>query len=255
MVEATEEPAVEETVEPEATEEPVVEETAEPEATVEPEYMVDEEGNLILDENGNPIPVVEETAEPEYMVDENGNLILDENGNPIPVTEEAVEEEAPVVQNVYPLLGAEESELLMYAEASFESEVIAAIPAGGMAQVVELGAEWSIVQYGEFTGYVPTTKIVLYNADVTEEEQTIVRTITVSSNLYGQEIIYEGTEVILTATLTGFEDVNYQMQWQYSADGGATILDVEGANDYQYSYPITIENAHYLWRLSVTILE
>ena len=255
MVEATEEPAVEETVEPEATEEPVVEETAEPEATVEPEYMVDEEGNLILDENGNPIPVVEETAEPEYMVDENGNLILDENGNPIPVTEEAVEEEAPAVQNVYPLLGAEESELLMYAEASFESEVIAAIPAGGMAQVVELGAEWSIVQYGEFTGYVPTAKIVLYNADVTEEEQAIVRTITVSSNLYGQEIIYEGTEVILTATLTGFEDVNYQMQWQYSADGGATILDVEGANDYQYSYPITIENAHYLWRLSVTILE
>ena len=111
------------------------------------------------------------------------------------------------------------------------------------------------MQYGGLTGYVHTSKIVMYNANATEEEQSIVRTITISNNLYGQEVVYEGTEVILTATLTGFDDVNYRMQWQYSADGGATIQDVPGANDSQYSFPITLENAHYLWRLSVTIIE
>ena len=57
------------------------EETEEPESEVE--YMVDENGELLLDENGDPIPVVPE--EPEYMVDENGEPILDENGDPIPV--------------------------------------------------------------------------------------------------------------------------------------------------------------------------
>ena len=59
--------------------------------------------------------------------------------------------------------------------------------------------------------------------------------------------------VILTATLTGFENTNYTMQWQYTPDMGETIVDVPGANDTQYSFPITIENAEYLWRLSVTI--
>ena len=111
------------------------------------------------------------------------------------------------------------------------------------------------MQYAGVVGYVRTSKIMLYNANVTEEEQSIVRTVSISSNLYGQEVVYEGTEVILSAALTGFEDVNYQMQWQYSADGGATIRDVPGANGSQYSYLITLDNAHYLWRLSVTIIE
>lgn len=62
-----------------ATEEP--EEPAAPEV----EYLVDENGELILDENGDPIPIVPEETEPEYVVDENGEPILDENGDPIPV--------------------------------------------------------------------------------------------------------------------------------------------------------------------------
>ncbi len=44
----------------------------------EEEFLRDEEGNLILDEDGNPIPV-------QYERDEEGNLILDEEGNPIPI--------------------------------------------------------------------------------------------------------------------------------------------------------------------------
>lgn len=59
------------------------EEVPETEETIE--YMVDENGELILDEDGNPIPVIPEEETPEYMVDENGELILDENGDPIPV--------------------------------------------------------------------------------------------------------------------------------------------------------------------------
>ena len=103
-IEETEEPAVEETEEPavEETEEPAVEETEEPaaepteepavDATVEPEavelkysFERDENGALVLDENGDPIAIVPEGMEipVTYLRDEEGNLILDENGDPI----------------------------------------------------------------------------------------------------------------------------------------------------------------------------
>ena len=88
--EPTEEP-VEEPVE-EPTEEPVEEPTEEPteepvEEPVEPRYTFerDADGNLVLDENGNPVAIVPEGMEIPltYLRDENGNLILDENGDPI----------------------------------------------------------------------------------------------------------------------------------------------------------------------------
>lgn len=41
------------------------------------EYEKDSEGNLILDDDGNPIKVVE------YEKDEDGNLVLDDNGEPV----------------------------------------------------------------------------------------------------------------------------------------------------------------------------
>ena len=91
---ATEEPAAEPTAAP-ATEEPAAEPTAAP-ATEEPEqetaeeaivyaYELDEDGNLLLDENGDPIAIVPEGAERpiRFARDENGSLLLDENGKPI----------------------------------------------------------------------------------------------------------------------------------------------------------------------------
>lgn len=45
-------------------------------------YKKDDNGKLILDENGNPIQIVKERVL--YLKDKEGNLILDENGNPVP---------------------------------------------------------------------------------------------------------------------------------------------------------------------------
>ena len=49
-------------------------------------YEKDQEGNLILDENGNPIVTVIEGDEipVTYLRNEDGELILDEKGDPIP---------------------------------------------------------------------------------------------------------------------------------------------------------------------------
>ena len=80
--EPTEEPAEEPVEEP--TEEPVEEPVEEP-AELRYTFERDADGNLVLDENGNPVAIVPEGMEipVTYLRDENGNLILDENGDPI----------------------------------------------------------------------------------------------------------------------------------------------------------------------------
>ena len=98
-----EEPEVTEPEAPAATELPVLKEELVPveekteekkeeaaEAATEapaPAYTFerDENGNLVLDENGNPVAVIPEGMEVpiDYVRDENGELVLDENGNPI----------------------------------------------------------------------------------------------------------------------------------------------------------------------------
>ena len=110
-VEETEVPEVTETPVPQETEMPAAEATEAPavtEAPAEPTkvaseekpepiekpiekpavitYERDEHGNLVLDENGMPVPNVPEGMDipVEYKRDETGALVLDESGNPIP---------------------------------------------------------------------------------------------------------------------------------------------------------------------------
>lgn len=49
------------------------------------DYLRDEDGNLVLDEKGMPIPLAEEgyAIIATYEMDEDGNLVLDENGDPV----------------------------------------------------------------------------------------------------------------------------------------------------------------------------
>ncbi len=77
-------PAPTATPAPEATEAPLATEAPATAVT----WQKDENGSLVLDENGNPVATVPAGQETPvaYAKDENGNLILDENGNPI-VTE------------------------------------------------------------------------------------------------------------------------------------------------------------------------
>ena len=48
-------------------------------------YKKDENGKLILDDKGNPIPIVTESVI--YKKDKEGNLLLDKDGNPVPECE------------------------------------------------------------------------------------------------------------------------------------------------------------------------
>ena len=91
LVRPTETPEPEVTEAPAETEAPVVTEapavTEEPAATEEPRYIFvrDENGSLMLDEEGNPVVIIPEGFERPctYVRDEQGNLVLDEQGDPI----------------------------------------------------------------------------------------------------------------------------------------------------------------------------
>jgi hypothetical protein len=64
--------------------------------------------------------------------------------------------------------------------------------------------------------------------------------------------VYSGTEITLYAQLTGFENKNYTLQWQYTTDQDqrdGNWINVENANGESYSYIIDSTNAHYIWRV------
>ena len=171
--------------------------------------------------------------------------------------EDAVEEEVTTdnLRKIIIVLREGETSLKLHAEASEDSEVLATMAAGDILYVQSIESVWSYAVYGDIAGYVLTDKIALYNEETTPEDQEVIRTVALYSNVDGLEAIYEGTEITLTAELTGFENDLYAIKWQYSADGGATFVDIEGAGGLQYSFVINDENAAYFWKINISILE
>ncbi len=77
----------------------------------------------------------------------------------------------------------------------------------------------------------------------------------VTAAMAGTERPGLGTEVVLTAEVTGCDPRRVNVEWQYSPDGGVTAVTVEGAHSLEYRYTVTWENQGYLWRAVVTDTE
>jgi len=61
-----------------------------------------------------------------------------------------------------------------------------------------------------------------------------------------------GGEVIFIAVLYGYDNLEYTIQWQQSADN-LEWIDVEGAMEQSHSEIITRDNYKDFWRVLVTI--
>jgi hypothetical protein len=75
----------------------------------------------------------------------------------------------------------------------------------------------------------------------------IPMSIHITSSIPSGEVVLLGTEITLTAELTGFEGKNYKLQWQHSTDR-QNWVDQEGANDLSYTYMFDEETIQYIWR-------
>ena len=64
------------------------------------------------------------------------------------------------------------------------------------------------------------------------------------------DVVELGDDMVLTAVLTGFEDLNYTLQWQFSTDN-ANWADVDGATGSTLRVQMNEENRDYFWRVSV----
>lgn len=64
------------------------------------------------------------------------------------------------------------------------------------------------------------------------------------------DVVELGGDMVLTAVLTGFEDLNYTLQWQFSTDN-ENWANVDGATDSTLRVQMNEENRDYFWRVSV----
>lgn len=64
------------------------------------------------------------------------------------------------------------------------------------------------------------------------------------------DVVELGGDMVLTAVLTGFEDLNYTLRWQFSTDN-ENWADVDGATGSTLRVQMNEENRDYFWRVSV----
>lgn len=170
--------------------------------------------------------------------------------------EENAEETEVVSEPEEIILSDEGSDTTETTEAQPEEGTDAVVPEGGNGENVE-GEEPVIKEETDS----PDAEEVQSEKETPEEEKSleellpeevekVERSVKVVSSLEGVETVEEGTSITLTAELTGFDDVEYEIQWQRSTDG-TDWEDVDGANDIEYTFDITEETDGYLWRVGV----
>lgn len=166
-------------------------------------------------------------------------------------TAEPTETAETLSETVEIVLSDEDSDTTEPTEAQPEEGTKAVVSEGGTGENVE-GEEPVIKEETDS----PDAEEVKSEEEKPEEEllpeevEKVERSVKVVSSLEGVETVEEGTSITLTAELTGFDDVEYEIQWQRSTDG-TDWEDVDGANDIEYTFDITEETDGYLWRVGV----
>ena len=93
--------------------------------------------------------------------------------------------------------------------------------------------------------------------DATAENTTPKSVIVTTS--YDTETLQLGSQITLTAMLTGYEGLNYTCYWQYAAasSDGSIIGEWQNAQsgDLSFTYVLTEKNLLTAWRMCVTVNE
>lgn len=183
-------------------------------------YLKDEDGNIILDDNGNPITYIQAINETDiieqvitYVRDENGSLVMDVTGDPIPIVPEGCEIPVRYQRDV-------NGQLILDDKGN-------PIP----TQTIAAGSQKSI--------------------DILDELDPN-RSISIYFNYFGKTSVRFGDEFQIIAVAKGYDNVSYSFQWQYSLDG-ENWVDVEGETASTMNVLLTPMNFRNWWRVGILI--
>ena len=85
-------------------------------------------------------------------------------------------------------------------------------------------------------------------------EELPTRELIITSSADEMDRVFTGMTIRLNAEMVNFlEDDSYVIQWKYSVDG-EEFIDIEGANDLEYSFVVNRENAKNIWRISIILI-
>lgn len=93
-----------------------------------------------------------------------------------------------------------------------------------------------------------TTSFHVNYLATTHKGVKIERKISITSEWPEGEPAYEGTMITMKAELTGFENVDYTLQWQHSVDNKEWI-DEPGANGETFTFELNETTVQYTWRV------
>ena len=260
VTEGTEEVVTEETV-TEETEEVVTEETEE----VATEETVTEETKEVVTEETQEV-VTEETEE--VVTEETEEVGQEKTENNADEEEALVKAEMTKIENneeqpeelisVAMVLGTAKLETVsLYSAPNENANAITTLAKGDMIGLYNVQDGWAkIITADDLIGYIPTGEIALYMSQNMEQiaEGEKIRSVSFYSD-HQTQITLIGEEVTLYAVLTGFEEDEYIITWQYTPDNGETVFDAPNGNGLTYRVITTEENAGYLWRLRVELID
>ena len=79
------------------------------------------------------------------------------------------------------------------------------------------------------------------------------RELVIHSSAEGMDLIFVGTMIRFETELINFQESDiYTVQWKYSLDG-EVFTDIANANDLNYEFAVDMENAEYIWKVSVIL--
>ena len=84
-------------------------------------------------------------------------------------------------------------------------------------------------------------------------EESVERSVSIYASYSGNTVSY-GDTIKLYAVLEGYENVNYEMQWQVSSDNNSW-QNISGANGSSYNVVVSEDNANSYYRIAVTVAE
>ena len=101
----------------------------------------------------------------------------------------------------------------------------------------------------------PTPEATAETPSVSQSTEVPAQTPVQSVNVRMQvpQNLQYGDEITLTATMTGFENTNYAVRWQFTRDGQTwQDADGSGADSTTFRFAVSDQNVGTGWRLAVT---